>query len=615
MMLAAAFAVLATVDPDLAGAGELLRRTDAGYESLPVESVEVDLEIAGLLVRGTMTQRFLNPEPVVIEALYVFPVPERAAVDAMEMRIGERRIVAEVREREEARRTYEAAKAEGKKASLVEQHRPNLFRTSVANVNPGEKVEVVISWVEEAAWSDGAFSTAAPLTYTPRYTPPGAEPPPEDAFAPPATIRARFAGGLRLDLVESPSHPIRVDTDGDATVATVEGSPVPATRDFVLRWAPVRAASPSATVYVEDRDDGRYALVLLVPPDDDAPSSRGFPTATVFVLDVSGSMEGASLAQAKRALVAALGRLRPGDLFEIVKFSSEWSAWRGGFSPATDVDAAIAWVDGLVSEGGTEMVPAIRAGLGLLARAPDGLERRLVLATDGAVGNETEAFDAVRADLGSARLHVVGIGAAPNRWLMRKLAETGRGACTFVSDIDDVGKEMDAFLSRIDRPVIADLALEWKGPVPLESFPATLPDLYAGEPLVASMRFPAGADEIGVRLSGRRERGLVETGVAVASAPAESGVASRFARRKVEALVDSLQVGADEATVRAEVVDLGIRHHLVTPYTSLVAVEQVPTADPSAMLPRTGTGERRLAHLGIALLGLAFAALWFAGRS
>lgn len=595
------------------GTGMLFYETPAGLTPLPLVDFGVDLEIVGPLVRATVRQRFRNDSPGTIEALYAFPLPERAAVHAMEMRIGDRSIVARVREREEAKVVYVAAVREGKKAALVEQLRPNLFRTSVANVNAGEEVEVRLVYLETARHGRGRWSLAIPLTFTPRYAgAPRAESGLPRPSGPRVTVSARFGGGLPIARVESRSHALRVVGTKEARAADLAGGPVVADRDLLLEWAPERGEAPRAAAIFEDRTDGLYGLVLVLPPDDPSVDVYVEPADTLYVVDVSGSMEGPSLSAARESLDRALLRLRPGDRFGLLRFDHDSALYLDDLAPATrsEVEAARRWVSELSAGGGTEIVPAIVRALDLMERRAEGRPGRVVLVTDGAVANEIEAFRAVAERLGDVRLHVIGIGAAPNRWLVRKLAERGRGTFAFVERIEEVEAGLHGFLEALDRPVATDLRLVWDGALPLEVYPETLPDLLAGEPLLASVRFPPGAIVTGARLEGRLAGTLASTEIPFDGGGSEdSGIAIRWARFRVESLLDSLVTGADPGRVREEIVGLGLSFGLVTPHTSLVAVEEHATAlgDPSTVdvagaLPAGGTSAPLREAIAILLL-------------
>ena len=596
----------AAAPPPDPGTGAMYAKSAAGLVPLPTLSIDAEVRVTGILVQGTLRQTFTNDSDRVIEALYVFPLGERAAVDSFELRVGDRIIRSRVRERAEARATYEAAKASGRKAGLVEFARRGLFRTSISGINPGESVAVALNWFDEAAWSEGEFSFALPLTWTPRFTPdlpppdprasesPGCLVPAAASKAPAFSVRVSLSPGFEAASIVSPSHRITVTGASGAgdvasggvsyTIATAPGASPD--RDFRLTWRPLRNGRPTGTVFVEPRDDGLYALALILPGDPGAASPNtddpGLPTRTLFIVDVSGSMEGPSLAQAKEALIAALGRLGPADLFNILKFSSGSAPWRDTFQSATPtrLQEATAWVRGLGVEGGTEILEALRHAGTLIESAPSRMVTRAILITDGAVEADDAAIAAATRGLGETRLHAVGIGPAPNRPLMRALARHGRGATEFIGSIDEVGARLGGFLDRIRRPVLADLSITWDGLPPLDTRPERIPDLHSGEPLLVSLRLDPSARGVHGTLRGVTAGGAFETPFAIApDAPQGAGIAARWARARIADLLDGLASGGGEEAVRAAVLPIAFEHALVTPYTSLVAVEERVTAN------------------------------------
>ena len=621
--------------PDNVGAGELLWRSPEGWIALPIDGIDVDLQVTGLMVRGTVTQRFHNPTDRVIDALYVFPLPDRAAVRAMEMRIGERRIRSVVREREDARREFESARAEGRKAALVEQLRPNLFTSSAANLNPGDSIEIVLEYVEESTYRDGSFELAVPLTFTPRAA--AADPAGRadaraqsttasargggfvssaDPAAPRASVVVRLDTGLPLREVVSSSHRIVTEASDGGFVVRPVGGRVVADRDFRLRWIPQLGSAPRTVALVEERDGERFLLLLMVPPEAQSEAGLGLPTETLFVVDVSSSMAGPSIGQARRALLAALERLRPEDRFNLMAFNHETAAFRPQFLHADEQNLIEArrWVRALQPEGGTRIDTALMHGLELAGSSRSAHAQRIVFLTDGAVGNEAQVLGAVRERLGEVRLHTLGIGQAPNSWLMRKMAEHGRGLCEFISATEAVDNRIDAFLARLDRPVATDLQLSWEGLEPRDVHPRTLPDLHAGEALVVSARLGSRGDAGAVRLEAYTRAGWIDVKASLTDARRrDPGIASRWARAEVESLIDTLHEGATPFDVRASVVEVALAHGLVTRYTSRVAVDDTPSslgpAHPARMaaaLPRGGGDGPWRVRLGslLALLGL-----------
>jgi Ca-activated chloride channel family protein len=622
---------------DSVAAGELLRRTDLGWIPLPVADIRVDLTVTGMMVQGRVSHSFVNPTDETIEVLYAYPMPDLAAVYSMEMRIGDRRIRSHVREKKEARRTYEAAKSTGRKAALVEQHRPNLFTTAAANINSGEKVTVILEYFEEARYVSGAFTLRLPLTYRPRFTAGDAGEAPREhdprecavlsavsdvhdpRTVPVAELSVVLRPGFPLESVASTSHAVEVQADGDGYAIRPKDGRVVADRDFVLSWAPELEARPRSAVFTERRGDDEYALILLLPPLEASEAGFGLPTETLFIVDVSGSMQGPSIHQAREALLAALDRLRPEDRFNLIRFNDGNQAFRSAFVQAegAELEEARDWVRGLQAGGGTMIHPALTRGLAMAGESRSSAhQQRIVFLTDGAVGDEQKVLRTVVSRIGEVRLHALGIGNAPNGYLMRKMASLGHGLCEFISASDSARNRIDEFFGRLDRPVMSSLDLRWNGSDLDDLLPERLPDLHAGEPLLVSARLGAGAHTGRIELGGHTREGWVDVFADLDDAVAGPGIAVRWARARVETLMDRLHEGVEESEVRAEVVALGLDHHLVTRYTSLVAVEEVSSAlGPSrsvrmaAALPLGGTWNAEIRRWGITLAALGLALL------
>ena len=607
------FGAAATEPPgdERAGTGALLAKINGILVPLPVVSMDVSLSISGPIVRGRIVQSFDNPTEDPVEADYVFPLPEGAAVDGLALRVGDRKWVGKIQEKEEARRTYENAKADGHGAGLVEQARPNLFRTHVANIPPHATIVVELDTLDEAEWSSGEFTTTFPTTITSRY-------------APETALHATIDAGMPLVSVTSPSHGIRFTAHGASFDVKVGEGPVPADRDFVLHWRPKAGEASAAGGLVEERPDGRFGLAMLVPPELDRPGAETFPTQTVFVVDVSGSMNGPSLFQAKAALDVALDRLRPGDTFTLIKFDSTNEAYAETFIPAEPgaIDAAKRWVSTLEAGSGTEILPALVHALDISEHGDPSVLRRVILITDGAVSNEDEVVAEVARRLGGTRLHIVGIGSAPNRWLMKELARAGRGTFEAIGAIADVQAKTTELLLRTERAVITDVKLEWDGAPPLDAGPDPVPDLYAGRPLVVTARFDPKQPLPKLRVWGHAPGGPVTMDVDFQKASPNSGIGTRWARARIASLEQARVHGFDPAVVRADVLELAKRFSLVTAYTSFVVVaDDSCAADASSsegedgQLPQGGTDEPLLFVLGLALCAAGGFGFWFTARA
>lgn len=649
-----------------AQAGLLLFGPDGGSAATaPALQTDVEIAVNGILARARVTQRFRNPTDRWLEGRYVFPLPDDAAVDRLHMRIGDRRVEGEIQERAQAERTYAVARATGQVASLVRQQRPNIFTTAVANIPPGELVEVEIEYQQRLAWGDTAFSLRFPMVVAPRYIPgaplqaervsrPGqgwaantdqvpdaaAITPPVALQAPadfqPLRLRIDLNAGLPLAAVESLNHPVQVDAKGPGHYALrlLDGS-VAAHRDFVLQWRPAASSQPQAALFREQWQDRHYALMMLMPPTAPAPTVVS-ARELILVIDTSGSMHGASLEQARAGVLGALSRLRPQDRFNIIQFNSTVDSVFASarLANAANLRRARRYVGSLRADGGTEMRPALQRALS--HAQPGRLIRQVVFLTDGAVGNEQALFALIQQRLGDSRLFTVGIGSAPNAYFMRRAARFGRGSFTFIGAAGEVEAKIAALFAELSQPVLTDLDLAWElppGAPPVEQAVEVLPDLYAGRPLVVAI---AGAQPpLGVTIKGRFGTSRWTHHAPLHGGAAAPGVHALWARRRIEEWLDARVSGVDPEQIRAAVVTLALAHHLVSPFTSLVAVDKTPSRPANnslrsssvpvrlpagwsaeavfGRLPATATPAPLFALLGLLAL-LSALGLWWDGR-
>jgi Ca-activated chloride channel family protein len=578
--------------------GTLLWRS-AGQQTAvpaPLLATEVDMRVTGMVVRAVVRQSFENPSTEWAEGVYVFPLPEDAAVDHLRMRVGDRVIEGQIQERMAAKTAYEAARKRGRRVSLVEQERPNVFTASVANIPSGAAIEIELEYQQTVRYDAGRFGLRFPMVVGPRYIP-GA--PHTDAvqdasrITPPVAhpsrgpinsvrLRLELEPGLALAGIESPSHPIHArPLSGGRWEVELQQVSVPADRDFELVWTPAAGTAPTTVVLTEAEGDEAFALLMVLPPAGAAPPQR-LPREVVFVLDHSGSMAGASMDQAKAALKLALARLQPGDRFNVIRFNHRADSLYTGAEPASrsNLAAAERYVDAIRADGGTEMLPA-------LTRALDGggggdRLRQVVFLTDGAVGNEAQLFQAIRERLGDSRLFTIGIGSAPNSHFMREAARLGRGTFTYIASTTAVQQKMVALFGKLESPVLADMRLELDGASDAEVLPARVPDLYVGEPVVVAVRARRLPAEAIVR--GRIGGTPWESRVPLRQAAPGSGLAVHWGRAKIEALLDQDRPGSEPEGLRRAVVDVALRHHLVSAHTSLVAVDVTPARPDGAGL-------------------------------
>ena len=570
----------------------------------PDLATEVHVAVGGMLARVTVIQHFRNPSDEWQEGVYVFPLPETAAVDRVRLRVGARTIVGEIRERRKARQVYERARAAGVRATLVEQERPNVFTASVANIGPGEIVTVEIGYQQTVRYDAGAFRLRIPLVVAPRYEAgpraPGiagvaAAPPAGPVAAPlrqagegtanPVQMLIRLDPGFAVERIESPYHAIKTRGSlAEGYTIVLDGDAVPADRDFELVWRPPPTAAPLAALFAEERGERAYVLMMVTPPEMEPEAApRALRREVVFVIDTSGSMAGQSLDQAKLALGMALARLDEADRFNLIRFNDSAAALFPAARPATPAAVRLAMAAAaLGADGGTEMRPAFL--LALDGRRDPGRIRQVVFLTDGDVANEEDLFRLIAARLGDSRLFTIGIGSAPNGYFMRQAARLGRGTFTYIGAVDEVRARMAALFAKLERPALTDLALDLPEGTAAELLPRRLPDLYYAEPLVVALRLGrlAGTVTVSGRLGGRRWQAQL----ALSEARAVAGVAKVWGRRKLRALADGARRGADMEAVRRAMTRLAVEHGLMSPYTSLVAVETTPARPAAAPLTR-----------------------------
>lgn len=642
VVVAALMLTLLTVAPVRASASlnelesghMLLHDTVSGnYTPAVVQSSKVHFDISGMIATVSIEQSFRNDSTGYVEGVYAFPLPDTAAVRFMEMEIGERLIVGKVREKAEAKKIFQAAKKAGKKASLVEQQRPNMFTNRVANIGPGEEITVRLEYVQSVGFDADAFSLRFPMTITPRYMPglplnqednietysplvinphlgwsqPTAQVPDADAISPllnprtgsdhapinPITITATLDMGMPLASVESSYHEIALKRRAGVYHIELANGISEMDRDFVLNWRPVSGSSPQAALFTERVGEDYYGLLMLVPPTTQRIAEH-VTREMILVVDTSGSMGGVSIEQARASVARALQQLRPQDRFNIIEFDSDFRKLYRNAMPATahHIQQAQEFVRQLDASGGTEMLPALRAALSpevdqdLLSAAT--ALRQVIFITDGAVGNEAALFQEIAGRLGGSRLFTVGIGSAPNSWFMRKAAEFGRGTHTHIGDLNEVGAKMAALFEQLARPAALDLKVSWPGKV--EAWPQRLPDLYLGQPLNVAVNFgstpPSGAVTVSAKINGQawQQQLQVSRGEDPETMAGHNGVASLWARYKIAGLLDEKAMGREEALVRADILPIALQHQLLSPYTSFVAVEEVVTRPESETL-------------------------------
>lgn len=600
--------------PGEARSGTLLFKAveEGKFVRAPLVATDFEVTVSGPTARTRVTQHFYNPADGWVEGVYVYPLPDNAAVDTLKAVVGDRVIVGEIKERKEAKQIYERAKAQGKKAALLEQERPNMFTNSLANIGPGETVVVQMEYQQTIPHAGEEFALRLPLVVAPRYNPAPivqnvsfdsgwgmvSDPVPDRArISPPVldpekhrpvnpvTLTVRLQAGFPLGEVKSHHHKVRIKkVSADTRIVTVEGA-VPADRDFELTWSAKPGRAPAAGIFHERVGNADYLLAFVTPPALETSAPRP-SREMIFVIDTSGSMAGVSIVQAKASLVYALERLSAGDRFNIISFNSTHHQLFPAAVPADAAHLAIArsYVSSLHANNGTNMVPAMQAALVDPGSNDSGELRQVIFLTDGAIGNERQLFDAIASGLGRSRIFMVGIGSAPNSYLMRHAAAIGRGGVTHIGSASQVEDRMRTLFTRLEKPAVTDLHVRFSA-ADADVTPSPLPDLYAEETLQVAARLSAlkGNAEISGMVGGRPW----SVKLPLAKAAAGKGISKLWAREKIKDAEIGVRLRRiPQAEADDTILALALEHGLVSRLTSLVAVDATPDRPAGAPLTR-----------------------------
>ncbi|MCY2953796.1 MAG: VIT domain-containing protein [Planctomycetota bacterium] len=584
---------------DVPESGALMAKVPGEDKPVPVPLKHTDVKaaIAGYIATVDVTQKYENPFGVKIEAVYVFPLPHNAAVNEFVMTIGDRRIRGIIREREEAEKIYREAKAQGYVASLLTQERPNIFTQSVANIEPGKRIDINIRYYHTLAYVDGWYEWVFPMVVGPRFNPPGSTDgvgavargaqgiskqktevqylKPTERNGHDIAVNVEIDAGVSIESVICRSHDVRLEKieGARAKVVLADGDRIP-NKDFVLKYQVAGRVAKSAVMTHRDQKGGYFTL-MLVPPKELTELKRK-PLEMVFTMDVSGSMNGRPIEQAKAAMRWALSNMDERDTFQVITFANDAHKLFSGPKPVTrgSVNEALSFVDRQNGGGGTMMMEGIRQSLDF--PHDENRLRFVSFMTDGYIGNEREILGGIHKWLGPSRIFSFGVGSGPNRYLLDHMAKMGSGAVAFLPLTENPDDVMRMFFDRISHPAMTDIAIDWGGMDVKEVYPQRVPDLFVGRPVILTGRFDGNADAtIRVRgvVGGQVRETLVRPANTDATA-ANGALPAIWARNKIADLADRSTWDQD-GDWTGRIKQIALEYGLMSPYTAFVAVDSL----------------------------------------
>jgi len=588
----------AQADNDAPGCGALMAVVPGQEKNVPVPLKHTDVKaaISAYIATVDVTQQYTNPYDEKIEAVYVFPLPQNAAIGEFIMTIGERRIRGIIREKEEAKQIYEDAKRAGHVASLLTQQRANVFTQKVANIEPGKNIDINIKYLHTLAYKDGWYEYVFPMVVGPRFNPPGSTDgigavgrhsrgasgqstkvqylKPNERSGHDISLAVNINAGVAIEEVRCTSHVVAVKKDApeQTQVKLSQRDAIP-NKDFVLRYKVAGDRIKSALLTNADEDGGYFTLMLYPPAE--LKGLRRAAMEMIFVLDCSGSMNGKPIEQAKTAIRRALKHMTPDDTFQIIRFSNNASQFgdRPVQASVSNIRKALRYVDKLHGTGGTMMIEGIKAALDF-PHDPERL-RFVSFMTDGYIGNEAEILGEIHKRLGASRIFSFGVGSSPNRYLLNRMAKMGNGAVAHLSLDDAAAPIMDRFFDRISHPALANISIDWGGMQVEDVFPSRVPDLFVGRPVILTGRYQ-GTPTHPIRVTGRAGNNEHAMTIPTSgdSEAAHPGLAAVWARTKIADLADrSTYEGADE--LPDAIKQIALEYGLMSAYTAFVAVDSL----------------------------------------
>ncbi len=561
----------------------LVKGENPKEDKLPLKSTSAEVDIAGVIADVRINQVYTNEGPNPIEAIYVFPASTNAAVYAMEMKIGDRTIIAKIQEKKKARKNYEKALKQGKRASLLEQKRPNVFQMNVGNIQPGDEVTVTLKYTELLVPEAGTYSFVYPTVVGPRFSYENGEtknydqPPYQSEGELPYyefDLAVKISAGLPIQSIVSPTHMVEVRYNGtDKAVINLDDAEVyGGNRDFILNYQLAGKQIQSGLLLYEHKDE-KFFLMMVQPPkqvgNNDIP-----PREYIFIVDVSGSMHGFPIETSKTLMRNLVINLRPTDKFNVLLFAgtSGWLSPESVYATPENIENAIFFIDRQHGGGSTMLLPAMEKAL-KLPRADESLSRSFVIVTDGYVNVEKEAFDLIRYNANQTNTFAFGIGSGVNRYIIEGLAHVGGGEPAIITKPAEAAEKAGKFRNYISNPVLTQINVDFGDFDVYDVEPVSIPDVLAERPVIIYGKYKGqpGGEVTLTGYSGERRHKVTVNTENVVPDKANSAIRYLWARKRIQLLDDYRRLRSGE---EKEILELGLKYNLLTEYTSFVAIDK-----------------------------------------
>ena len=560
-------------------------------EQLPLKATSADVNIAGVIADVTVKQVYVNSGKNVIEAIYIFPASTRAAVYSMKMRVGDRLITAKIQEKQKARQDYEQAKSEGKNASLLEQQRPNVFQMNVANIMPGDTISIEMCYTELLIPEQGVYEFVYPTVVGPRYSnKPEATASANDKWVsnpythagekPDYTfnIGVNLTAGMPIKDVRCPSHEMTINYENPATASlklknteTSEGN-----RDVIVQYRLADNKIESGLLLYKNVSPGENFFLAMVQPPPKPTVDQIPPREYIFIMDVSGSMNGYPIETSKKVMENLIKNIRTTDKFNVLLFAGCANMFmpQSVYATKENLDKALKMIDEQQGSGGTELLTALKKALSV--EKQKGFSRTFVIATDGYVDVEKESFELIQNNLNKANFFAFGIGSSVNRFLIEGIAHTGMGESFIVTKQEEADAKAEKFRSYIQSPVLTDIKVTYEGFDVYDLEPSNVPDVLAERPVIIFGKWkgnPTGKIKITGK-SGKEDFEYVLDVSKAEATPSNRALKYLWARQKIR-MLDDFNNAANDPKLTEQITGLGLKYNLLTNYTSFIAIDSI----------------------------------------